>query len=196
MRSVLNDSSYDCIEGWLGFSASIAGIFGGIMLSILADQSRFQHSLKALILLSYLACLISVIWFELSIHTYFYDTPILSSTIFTLGLSTTLTGLFYNGASPLIYEALAEIMYPFPESLSASVLVQWMNTVSLIVLFVAPNRYKLVNSLVLLTIISSLLMILFARFTYRRRDEDERKRREKEDQQVPTHADSYSAIES
>jgi Ca2+/Na+ antiporter len=163
-------------------------------MSVLADKRRFQHSLKALIVISSVGCLLAIIWFELSVHTFFYDKPILPSTAATIGLSTTLVGLFSNAALPLIYEAIAEIMYPLPESLSASILVQWGNVVSLIFLFIAPNRYKLMNLLVLIVMVVAILMIVFARFSYKRRDEDERKRVEKEQEQIIDHENLNSQI--
>ncbi|CAF1234936.1 unnamed protein product [Rotaria sordida] len=169
--------------GWFGFGSSIAGIVGGLFLSYLADTNRFQHSLKTFILISFIACLFSIVWFELCVHSLFYDKHILSSTALTIGLSTALAGLFSGAASPLIYEALAEIMYPLPESLSASILVQWMNVVALIFLFVAPKRDKLVNFLVLVVMIVCIILVVITRFTYKRRDEDERKRIEKEQNQ-------------
>jgi hypothetical protein len=173
--------------GWFGFGSSIAGIIGGFVLSFVADGRRFQHSLKALIMVSFVSCLIAIIWFELSVPTFFYDTAILKSTAATIGLSTALAGLFYGAASPLIYEALAEIMFPLPESLSASILVQWNNIASLILLFIAPNQSKLMNLLVLGITIVCIAMIAFVRFTYKRRDEDERKRLEKEHDQILSH---------
>jgi len=175
------------VLGWFGFGSSIAGIIGGLVLSVLADKHRFQHSLKALIVISYVGCLLAIIWFELSVHTLFYDEPILPSTAATIGLSTALAGLFAGASNSLIYESLAEIMFPLPESLSASILVQWMNVVTLILLFIAPNRDKLMNLLVLIIMFISILMIVFARFSYRRRDEDERKRLEKEQEQIIDH---------
>ncbi|CAF1004094.1 unnamed protein product [Rotaria sordida] len=169
---------------WFGFGSSIAGIIGGLCLSFLADTRRFQHSLKALIVTAFVGCLISIIWFQLSVRTFFYDKPILPSTAVTIGLSITLAGLFFGAGSPLIYEAIAELMFPLPESLSASVLVQWVNVTALILLFIAPNRYKLMNLLVLIVIISCIVMVLLARFSYKRRDEDERKRLQKEQDQI------------
>ena len=170
--------------GWFGFGASVAGIVGGVSLSYVADRPRFQHSLKSMIIVSLIACLLCIVWFELSVHTYFYEKPILSSSTLTIGLSTALVGLFAGAASPLIYEALAEIMFPLPESLSASILVQWINIVTLIFLFVAPGRDNLINLLVLVVLVVCILMTLVTRFTYSRRDEDERKRIEKEQAQI------------
>ncbi|CAF0872626.1 unnamed protein product [Adineta steineri] len=170
--------------GWFGFASLMAAIAGGLFLGYLADMRRFQHSLKILTLISIVGCLLAIIWFELCVRSLFYDRHILSSTPFTIGLSTALAGLFSGAASPLIYEALAEIMYPLPESISASILVEWINTVGLIFLFVAPNRAKLVNFLVLVVVVVSIILVLFTRFTYKRRDEDERKRIEKEQKQI------------
>jgi predicted membrane protein len=83
-------------------------------------------------------------------------------------------------------------MFPLPESLSASVLVQWINIVAFVFLFIAPNRSKLMNLLVLITVAICILMIVFARFGYKRRDEDERKRLEKEEEQIKAHDDINS----
>jgi MFS family permease len=170
--------------GWFGFGSTLAGIIGGLLLGYVADKRSFQHSLKSLIMIALIACVISIVWFELCVHSIFYDRHILSSTVLTIGLSTGLAGLFSGAASPLIYEALAEIMYPLPESLSASILVQWINVVTLVFLFVAPNRDKLVNFLVLVVMAVCIVLVLITRFTYRRRDEDERKRIEKEQNQT------------
>ena len=95
-----------------------------------------------------------------------------------------MAGLFANAASPLLYEALAEITYPLPESLSASILVQWINVASLVLLFIAPNRPTLVNFIVLLVMVAGIFLVVITRFTYERRDEDERKRLEKEHQHI------------
>ena len=175
--------SFSCL-GWFGFGSTTAGIVGALFISSIADRPRFQHSLKALIMICFIGCLLSIVWFELSVHTFFYDKPILPSTIATIGLSTALAGLFAGAAQPLIYEACAEIMFPLPESLSASIISQWINLAGLVFLFIAPNRDNLMNLLVLIVMIISILMIVFARFTYKRRDEDERKRLEKEQDQV------------
>lgn len=167
------------LSGWFGFGTTMAAIAGGLLLGYLADTRRFQHSLKILILISLIGCTLSTVWFQLSVHSLFYDHHILPSTPLTIGLSTALAGLFSGAASPLIYEGLAEIMYPLPESLSASILVQWINVATLIFLFIAPNRSKLVNFLVVVVCAVSIVMVAATRFTYKRRDEDERRRLEK-----------------
>ncbi|UJR21652.1 hypothetical protein I4U23_024729 [Adineta vaga] len=194
---ILEPENYTELQaGWFGFASSIAGISGSLFLSHVADTRRFRYSLKMLIVVSFVACVIAIIWFELSVHTFFYNEPILPSTAITIGLSTALAGLFYGAASPLIYEALAEIMFPLPESLSASILVQWVNVAALIFLFIAPNRAKLMNLLVLISMIACIIMVVFTRFSYRRRDEDERKRLEKEQNQISDPDNSNSNVNS
>ena len=108
----------------------------------------------------------------------FYDAPIIRPTSVTIGFSLTLAGLFQGAASPLSYESLAEIMFPLPESLSASILVQWNKIACVSLLFVASGRYQSINLLVLIVIAISIIMIAFARISYKRRDEDERKKNE------------------
>ena len=92
-----------------------------------------------------------------------------------MGASIALAGLFQGASSPLIFEALAEVMFPLPESLSSLAINQWNNVSALVLLFLAPNRYKLMNLLVLIVTGSCVLMIGLVRVTYKRRDEDRRK---------------------
>jgi hypothetical protein len=66
-------------------------------------------------------------------------------------------------------------MHPLPESLSTSILVEFFNIVSLIFLAIAPNRYKLMNLLVLLMIGISIVMVACTRMKYKRKDEELRK---------------------
>ena len=145
-------------------------------------------------MVSLIVCLLAIIWFELCVRSIFYNKHILSSTFVTIALSTGLAGLFSGAASPLVYEALAEIAYPLPESLSASILVQLINMVTLVFLFVAPNREKLVNFLVLAVMTVCIILIVVTRFSYERRDEDERKRIEKEQHQGINDDDSNQPI--
>jgi branched-subunit amino acid ABC-type transport system permease component len=162
--------------GWFGFGSSIAGIVGGLFLSSLADTRRLQHSLKTMIMILFIGCLLAIVWFELSVHTFFYDKPILPSTAATIGLSTALAGLFSGAATPLIFEACAEIMYPLPESLSASILVEFINITSLVLFFIAPNRYKVMNLVIIIIIAICIVLAASTRFYYKRRDADRTKR--------------------
>lgn len=171
-RLVTEGSQIFVVVGWFGFGSSLAGILGGFFLGSLVDTRRFQRSLKSFILLAFAGCLISVIWFELSVRSVFYDKPILGSTSVTIGLALTLAGLFQGAAAPLIYESVAEISYPLPESLSASVLVQWNNVTVVILLLVGSERYQVMNLLVLISIMLSIIMVVFVRVTYKRKDQD------------------------
>ncbi len=153
-------------------------------MGALADMRRFQRSLKMLMIVSLISCFISIIWFELSVRSLFYDERILSSTPITIGLSIALAGFFQGAATPLIYEALAEIMFPLPESLSSLAINQWNNFSALVLLFLAPNRYKLMNLLVLIVIGLCIIMVCLARVIFKRRDEDQRKLLGKQQEKV------------
>jgi uncharacterized membrane protein len=144
-------------------------------------------------IVSLVGCFLAIIWFELSVHTFFYDKPILRSTSVSIGLSIALAGLFQGASSPIIYEALAEMMFPLPESLSALAIYQWNNVTALILLFLAPNRYKLMNLLVLIVIGISIIMVCLARVIYKRRDEDQRKLLQKQQEDVlnDNHSSSF-----
>ncbi|CAF1105654.1 unnamed protein product [Adineta ricciae] len=161
--------------GWFGFAASLAGILGALCLSALVDRPRFRRSLKLFMLICFIGCFLSVLCFQFCVRTVFSDKPLVSSASILIGFSLSFAGLFQGASSPLVYESAAEIMFPLPESLSASILVQWNNIACVILLFVASQKYKLVNLLVLIVIAVAILMISFARVTYKRQDEDSRK---------------------
>ncbi|CAF3670232.1 unnamed protein product [Rotaria socialis] len=162
-------------SGWFGFGASLAAITGGLCVSTLADTRYFRRSFKSLIITMTIGFFIALVWFDLLIRTVFYDEPILKPTVTTVIVSVTLAGLFQGSAAPLVYEALAEIMFPLPESLSASVLVQFANIAVLILLLIPPSLYQWMNLLVLAAIGSCILMMGFVHIEYKRRNEDERK---------------------
>lgn len=122
-----------------------------------------------------IGCFFAVLWFQLSIRTIFSNRPVFQPSVMTIGLSVILAGLFQGSALPLIYESLAEIMFPLPESLSASVLAQLNNITALILLFIPPNLYKLLNFSVLISIGLCIVMMFYVHIDYKRRNEDERK---------------------
>lgn len=146
-----------------------------LVTSTLADTRYFRRSFKSIILTMLIGCFLAVLWFQVSIRTIFYDRPIFQPSVLTIALSVTLAGLFQGSAVPLVYESLAEIMFPLPESLSASVLVQLNNVTALILLFIPPSLYKLLNLFVLVSISICFLLMLSVDINYKRRNEDERK---------------------
>lgn len=163
------------ISGWFGFSCSFAAIIGGLVTSAFADTRYFRRSFKLIILTMLIGCFLAILWFQLSICTIFYDEPIFQPSVVTIGVSVTLAGLFQGSALPLIYESLAEIMFPLPESLSASVLVQLNNVTALMLLFIPPSLYKLLNFCIIVSIGTCIVLMFFVNIDYKRRNEDERK---------------------
>ena len=161
--------------GWLGFSCSLAAIIGGLCSSALADTHYFHRSFKSIIVITLSCCFFALLWFQLSVRTIFSTVSFLPATMTSIALSVTFAGFFQGSAGPLIYEALSETMYPLPESLSASFLVQLNNVTAVILIFLPPDLYKLMNFLVLLSIGSCVAMASLVRIDYKRRNEDERK---------------------
>jgi FLVCR family MFS transporter len=176
-ETIFEDENYSESEsGWFGFCSNIAEIIGGLIISFVADQPRFNRSFKLIIMISYTFYFFSICWFNLSIKSIFKDKSIIPSNRLTIGISVTLAGFFQGSSSPLIYESLAEFIYPAPESLSASILVQFINITSLILFFIAPNRSKLINFIILIIIFISIIFILLTKFVYKRKDADKIKR--------------------
>lgn len=171
-------SLYLFLLGHFGFGSSLASIVGGFCTSALVDTPRFQRSLKTFILLALIGCFLSLMWFQLSIRTIFYDVPILRSTPTTIGIALILVGFCRGAAAPLMYESLAEVTFPQPESFSASVLAQLLNIITVILLFSTSGRYKLMNLIVVISNLLSVVMVAFAQVSYKRRDEDDRKKRQ------------------
>ena len=150
------------------------GYNAGLAIGALADLPRFQRSLKLLLLvnlsISFLFCLL----FQLSVNTVLWpNRPPLPSSDVSIGILLSLVGLFSGAASPLIFECLAEMMHPLPESLTASIYVQFYNIFSLIFVAIAPGRFKLMNLFALLAIAATIGMVACARVTYKRKDQDE-----------------------
>lgn len=182
---ILEIKNSECsVSGWFGFAALLSSIVGGICSGALADTRYFQRRLKTLLIIAFTGCFLAVLCFELSVHTIFDDEPILHSTYVTIGLSVAFAGFFFGAALPLIYEAVAEIVFPLPASLSAAILLQWTNFTTFILLFIAPGREKVINLLVVIALGICIVMCCLTRFTYKRRNEDERKQREKEQEQL------------
>jgi MFS family permease len=160
--------------GWFGFSLTIGTIVGGLAIGALADLPRFQRSLKLLLLINLSISFVFCLLFQLSVNTLLWpDRPPLPSSDVSIGILLSLVGLFSGAASPLIFECLAEMMYPLPESLTASIYVQFFNIFALIFVAIAAGRYKLMNLLVLLVIGITIGMVACARVTYKRKDHDE-----------------------
>lgn len=170
-------SSPSFSSGWFGFFQTISSITGGLIIGSLADRPRFQRSLKWLMLSALIISFVVCALFQMSVETVFWPShPPLPSSVAVIGCLFSLIGLFSGAASPLIYECLAEMMYPLPESLTASIYVEIYNLVSLVFVAIAPNRYQLMNLLVLLLMGVSIVMIGCARVTYKRKDEEQLKK--------------------
>ena len=140
-------------------------------MGYIGDQPRFHRSFQMLILISLVLCFIFCFLFQLSVRTVMWPSgALIPSSSASIGLFLSISGLFYGAALPLFYDSLVEMMHPLPESLTTSILVQFFNLVSLILIAVAPNRGDLVNLLVLIVTGVSIIMIACAKIKYKRKD--------------------------
>ena len=145
-------------------------------MGYIADLPRFQRSLKSLMVIALVCSFILCLLFQLSVRTYFWQNhPPLPSSVVSIGILLAIGGFFSGAGSPLVYECLAEMMHPLPESLTASVFVLLFNVMSLIFLAIAPNRYMLMNLLVLLMLAIGTAMVICAKVTYKRKDQEQSK---------------------
>jgi len=174
--NILSDENFsEQQSGWFGFICTFCAIIGGLVTSTLADTVSFRRSFRLIIIVMLVGCFISVFAFNLFVKTIFSDKSLFESNVMTIGLCVTFAGFFQGSALPIVYESLAELMFPLPESLSASVLVQLSNLTALFVLLIPPYFYRFINFFVLISIGFCLLLMFFVNIDYKRRNEDERK---------------------
>ncbi|XP_027036216.1 disrupted in renal carcinoma protein 2 homolog isoform X2 [Pocillopora damicornis] len=123
----------DITAGWLGCSATLAGVFSGIALARFADyiRHRTKQILAVLLILSTLSQLI----FSLSCA------GILPSTKPLLYSSIIFGGFVYNGTLPLYFELAMECIYPVGEGIAGGIIITTGNVVLLLfyVAFMMPQ---------------------------------------------------------
>jgi len=110
--------------GWLGCSATLAGVVSGIFLARCADYVK--HRTKQLLMLLLTLSTISQLFFSLSCA------GILPSTKPLLYSSIIFGGFVYNGALPLFFELAVECVYPVGEGIAGGILATGANAVLLL----------------------------------------------------------------
>eukprot|EP00298_Acanthocystis_sp_HF-20_P012597 c19967_g1_i1.p1 GENE.c19967_g1_i1~~c19967_g1_i1.p1 ORF type:complete len:462 (+),score=197.26 c19967_g1_i1:2-1387(+) len=160
----------DEYAGWLGFSATIASMIGGLMASFVADK-YFEKNFKILIVWLLILCTIFVVWFTLSLPSAWWDSSILTESKSVLLISITGTGFFLGCALPLMFEFLIDLTYPFPES-SGILLTTATSLGSLAFLCVPPDENKSMNLFMLFSGVISIILIILTKERYGRSEVD------------------------
>jgi len=138
LSQVLLDAGYsNNYIGITGFLCSISGSVGCILCGHIADKC-FPKYKKGLLIIMFILATASFIWFQLSQPTTYFDEPPLSSTEYSTAANLIIAALFQGATDPLFYELAAEITYPLPEGISASMIVLIYNVATLVMLAVAP----------------------------------------------------------
>ena len=116
----------DSIFGWMGFGGIVSGIIGSVVFSLILDKT------KAFKLLSIVIAVISIIMWVLFVETLARVSKLwLSVLVFIVAL------FLFIPLSPILVEAMIEITYPVPESISFAVAITLARLYSLPVTFLA-----------------------------------------------------------
>lgn len=115
---LLNDRYSDVFIGWMGFSATLAGILGGIAAGLLGDH-LFRRRFKLLLLLMMAlgigrrgSLAVFLVWFTLSLPSVISDEPVIPGNRWTVLVSATAGAFFLGAANPIFYELGVEMTYP------------------------------------------------------------------------------------
>jgi len=163
----------ETLAGWLGFSTTVAGIAGGLLVGILGD-SLFKRRFKLLLILLFFLCSLTFIWFTLSLPSPFANKSLIPQNEISIIASITIAGLFLGSTNPLFYELSAEMTYPVAEGSSAGLLTLMNNIACVIVLAIGPYiNANWINTMVTISIIGCSLLLLPVRAEYRRSNLDD-----------------------
>jgi len=164
------------IAGWIGFSATISAVIGGVIMGAIADTKRFRREFKLLILTGSALSFISFLYFLLCTSSPLFPDPPLSATTLTLAVAITMSGFALGLLNPLYYELSAELTYPVPEQYSAGILTLWNNGLGIIFIFAQPYfSAGFMNLMMMIAVILAGLLIFPVKEKYKRRDDDEQK---------------------
>lgn len=119
--------------GWLGCSATLAGVVSGIAVARFTDYIR--HRTKQILAMLLILSTLSQLIFSLSCAR------ILPSTKPVLYSSIVFGGFVYNGTLPLFFELAMECIYPVGEGIAGGILITAGNVVLLLfyVAFMIPK---------------------------------------------------------
>jgi len=158
----------------LGFSSTVAGNVGGILLGVMGD-TLFHRRLKILLVILFFFSSILFMLFTLSLPSILSTKPILPEHSWWIIIAITIGGFFLGSTNPIFLELGAEMTYPVSEGSSAAVVTLTMNVTSLIVLFAGPfikSSASWINAIVTLSIGFCALLTIFVKEEYKRKDFD------------------------
>jgi hypothetical protein len=159
--------------GWFGFSNTVAGIFGGLLLGGITDFSIFR---KRLVTISFVLLIFSAVFFGLiALALPPIQTPSLSSLAISYSSMLSLcimAGFLRGGSDPLFFELVSESVSSVgvPAGTAGAVLTFFYHIVLVILLAVPPTTLATITlpGMAAACLIGALLMVP-ARVVYNRR---------------------------
>lgn len=177
LETVLTSSYSDSTIGWLSFSATVAGIVGGVVHGRVAQMAYFKVRMKSVILFLIVGAFLAATWFALSVPSVLSACPLLSEHPASIALSLTLLGWFVGSGYPLAFELAAEMTYPLSEAVTGGMMQMCSNGVGVVFLFLAPSlRPSLMNAFMVVAALAGVLLLPFVGENYKRVDAETRAR--------------------
>jgi hypothetical protein len=177
LETVLTSAYSDSTIGWLSFSATVAGIIGGVVHGRMAQMVYFKTRMKSVILALIGGALLSSLWFALSVPSVLSSRPLLPENLLPIAVSLTLLGWFVGSGFPLAFELAAEMTYPLSEAVSGGMMQVLSNGIGVIFLFLAPSlKPSLMNAFMVLSALLGVLLLPFVKENYGRMDAETRAR--------------------
>lgn len=149
--------------GWVGFYSIIGGCLCGVSVSWISDM--FSRKLKVLLVLMFIPCAATSVWFLLLVQQYIpYDT----ASLYITGI---IPGSVLAGVQPLFYELACEAAYPAGEDVSTFLLTTAQNLVTCLilgVLIVPGSSVSWINWVMTSSVACGLVLLLLVREDYNR----------------------------
>ena len=112
------------LAGWIGFSTTLAGALGGIIVANLTDRLRKYNPVKKMLLLLLTLGFISFFVFVLVVKALSLPEVANKTIVFIAVVS---TGICSASSVPLVFEMGSDILFPISEELIGSMLVLIQN---------------------------------------------------------------------
>jgi MFS family permease len=151
--------------------STLAAIGGGLAVGWLADR-YFQRRFKCMLLSLIGLCLVSFIWFTMSLPAFDTnsDRGMLPSSFGTILVSIACAGLFLGASAPLFFELALEITYPIPEATSGGIMTLFNNMGALLFLAIPPSFASSMNVVMTATVLMTFLLVFSVKEAYHRSD--------------------------
>jgi hypothetical protein len=164
----------------LGFSSLISTILAGFLGGRLLDRPSQQRALKKIAVGAMVLAVLVLLWWTLSLPSFFSSEPLLPASTPSLFVSVTLLGAILGAVLPLAYELAAETTYPVSEAVSAGVLSWLINLSAVLFLLIAPFvDVRFMNVYTLACAAASVLLLLPVKDEYKRFESDQQRKRER-----------------